>query len=154
MPRWNTVSPPELAGDAPVMNVAHPLEICLGVVFRRERDLTFFYRLNRAIGQRLDLDEPLCGKPGFHNGLPAVTLANSPRVFLDAREQAKLFQIAQDFLSPLIAVQTFIRPAILVDARLVVHYIDLRQIVAQTNRKVIRIMRRRDLYRAATELRI
>src|ERR1051326_6739499 len=102
MPRWNTVSPPELAGDAPVMNVAHPLEICLGVVFRRERDLTFFYHLNRAIGQWLNFDEPLRGEPWFHNSLAPVTLADSQRMVLDARKQTKLFQIAQDFLPRLI----------------------------------------------------
>src|ERR1051325_5023692 len=139
MPSWNAMSPPELAGDAPIMDVPHPLEIRLGVIFRSERDLAFLYRFNRAIRQRLNLDEPLRGEAWIHNGLTAVTLADGQRVVLDARNQAELFQIAQDFLACLVAVKAFIRSAILIDARLIVHYVDLRKIVAQANSKIVRI---------------
>src|ERR1700757_4555109 len=105
MPCRNAMSPPKLAGDAPVMDVAHPLEISFGVILRREFDLAFFYCFNRTIGQRLNLNEPLRRESRFYDGLAAVTFADSQRVVLDAREQAKLFQIAQDFLPRLIAVQ-------------------------------------------------
>src|ERR1041385_2535040 len=124
MPIWNAMSPPELAGDAPIMDVPHPLEIRLGVIFRSERDLAFLCRFNRTIGQWLNFDEPLRREPWFHNSFAAVTLADGQSMVFDARKQAELFQIAQDFLARLIAVQAFISPGILIDARLIVHDVD------------------------------
>ena len=66
------------------MDVAHPLEISLGVVFRREFNLASFHGFNRAIGQWLNLDEPLRGKPGLNDGLAPITLADGKRMVLDS----------------------------------------------------------------------
>jgi len=50
MPRGNAVTPPELAGDAPVVDVAHPLEVRLGILLGRELDMPKFNCGNRLVG--------------------------------------------------------------------------------------------------------
>src|SRR5260221_14700838 len=128
------------------MDVPHPLEIGLSVIFRREFDLALFYCFYCAIGQRLNLDEPLRGKPWLYDGLTTVALADSQRMVLDAGKQAKSFHVTQDLFPRFVAVQTGVRPAVLVDARLVVHYVDLLEIVAQANGEIVGIMRWRNFY--------
>src|SRR6185312_5991257 len=67
MPRRNAMSPPQLARDTPVMNVAHPLEVRLGVILGNELDLASLHNFDRAIGQRLNLHEPLRREPRLHD---------------------------------------------------------------------------------------
>src|ERR1700683_481404 len=39
VPCWNAMAPPELAADAPVVQVIHPLEVGFGIHLRRELDM-------------------------------------------------------------------------------------------------------------------
>src|SRR5947209_19496352 len=98
--------PPELARNTPSMNVAHPLEVRLGVIFRRELDLAFFHGLNRAVSQRLDFDKPLGGESRLNDGLATIALADGQRVIFYPSQQPALFEIMQDFFARLIAVQS------------------------------------------------
>ena len=115
------------------MDVAHPLEVCLGVILRRECDLALFYCLNRAIGQRLNLDEPLSGKPGLHNGFAAVALADGVSVIFRAHQQTAGVQVVQNLFAGLEAIMTGIGPGILVHQALLIHDRDLRELVTQSN---------------------
>src|ERR1019366_4684664 len=72
MPGGNAMSPPQLPRDAPVVNVAHPLEVSLGVILRHELDVAVLHHRDGAVGQRLDLDEPLRRKPWLDDGLAAI----------------------------------------------------------------------------------
>ena len=49
------MAPPDLAADAPVLDVAHPLEVGVLPVLRHEADAAVLDRLDRRLGQRLDL---------------------------------------------------------------------------------------------------
>ena len=82
MPRRNAMTPPELARDAPVVDVAHPLEVGLRVLLRRKVDVALFDRGNCLVGQRLNLDEPLRRKPRLNHRLAAVALADGVHVVL------------------------------------------------------------------------
>src|ERR1039458_7066725 len=55
IPRRNAMAPPQLARDAPVVNVAHPLEIRLGVILGNELDLAVFDRFDGATFKREQL---------------------------------------------------------------------------------------------------
>ncbi len=84
-PRRDAMSPPQLPRDAPVMDVVHPVQIHLPVVFRNDRDLAGLHRGNRLLRQRLDLDEPLRRKPRLDDRSRAVALTERNRVVLRAR---------------------------------------------------------------------
>src|ERR1039458_4223980 len=98
MPRGNTMSPPQLPRDAPVVNVAHPLEISLGVILRHELDVAVLHHRDGAIGQRLDLDEPLRRKPWLDDGLAAIAFAQRDNVVLRADQKAALLKVLQHLL--------------------------------------------------------
>ena len=74
------MTPPELARDTPVVNVAHPFEISLLILLRRKADDARLHRLNRFVRQRLNLDEPLRGQPRLHHSFAAVALADGVHI--------------------------------------------------------------------------
>ena len=59
VPGGDAVTPPQLAGDAPVVDVVHPLVVGALVVVGREADVAFVDGLNGLVGEWLDLEEPL-----------------------------------------------------------------------------------------------
>ena len=65
IPGRNPVSPPELAGDAPGLNVFHPVVIGLFPVLRDEFGLALFHRGDGRLGHRLGVDIPLVRHPRF-----------------------------------------------------------------------------------------
>src|SRR5215831_7508601 len=162
VPCRNTMSPPQLARDAPVMDVLHPLQVDGPVVVRRNADVAFGDGARRRLGKAhaavrrllVNRNEPLLGKPRLNNSFAAVALADGVGMVLGPRQQAALLQVLQNSLSRIVAVETFVGSAVFIDARLLVHHRDLWQIVTLANLKVIGIVRRRDFHRAAAELMI
>ena len=148
------MSPPQLPRDAPIVDVAHPVEIDLLVIFRNNADFAVLHHLDAVFSQRLDLDEPLRGKPRLNHRAAAFAFAERNRVVFGSDEQSLRFQIFDDPLARFVAVQPSVRPGVLVHADALVHHINLRQVVAQAGLEIIRIMRRGDFHRARTELGI
>src|SRR5271156_5196978 len=82
MPGRNAMTPPQLARDAPVADVLHPIEECLIPIVWNENDLAGVHRVQHLGGERLGFDEPLRGNERLHDGCASVTLAESQRVRL------------------------------------------------------------------------
>src|SRR5215468_7489510 len=86
VPRRDAMPPPQLAGDTPVVDVLHPLQVDGAVVVGRDADMAFGdgpggrLRQAHAAPRRcrllVDGDKPLLGEPRLHNGLAAVALAD------------------------------------------------------------------------------
>ena len=148
------MSPPQLARDAPVVDVVHPVQIDLAIIFRNDRDLAALHRFDGAVGQRLDLDEPLLGQARLDHRPAAIALAERERVILFSNQEALFLQIGHHALARFEAVETRVRAGVLVHVRVLVHHVDLRQIVAQSGLKIVGIVRRRHLHRAGAELRL
>ena len=127
VPCGNAMAPPELARDAPVVNVLHPLEVGLLVHLRREADVLLADGCLGLVGQRLNLDEPLRREARLDRRLAAVAVAHVVDVVLDAGEQALFFQVGNDFLAGGVAVEARICAAFGVDVARVVHNVDRRQ---------------------------
>ncbi len=91
MPGGNSVAPPELAGDAPVVDVLHPVEVGLLVLLGGELNGLFAIRVrldggDGFLGERLDLDEPLRGEARLDDGFAAVAVADVVGVVLDCAQ--------------------------------------------------------------------
>ena len=85
------MAPPQLARDAPVVNVVHPVQINLLVILGDDRDLAAFDCLDRLLRQRLNFDKPLLRKPWLDHGPAALALAEGKRVvFLRHQKPAGL----------------------------------------------------------------
>src|SRR5271155_2998709 len=65
VPSGNLVTPPELARNAPGLDILQPLEVGLFPVFRDEAGLAQPYRLQGRLRQSLGVDIPLLGQPGL-----------------------------------------------------------------------------------------
>ena len=99
------MSPPQLARDAPVVDVVHPVQINLFVVFRDDGDLAAFDGLDRFLRQRLNFDEPLLGEAGLDNSPAAVAFAEGERVIFFGHEKSLLLQIGEDALAGFVAIK-------------------------------------------------
>ena len=84
--------PPDLPGDAPVFDVSHPSEIIVDPAFRNEPDPSLQHGLDRRLGQRLDLDEPLRGQVRLDHGLAPVAFPERHLMVFNLGEQLLLTQ--------------------------------------------------------------
>ena len=146
------MAPPQLARDAPVVDVAHPLEVRLGVLFGRKADVALLHRGNGLVGERLNPDKPLRREQRLNHGLAAVALADGVHVVAHPCQQLLRFQIGQNPLPRLVAIETGIRAGGGIHVRRLVHHADRRQALALPQGEIVGVVRGRHLDRAGTEV--
>ena len=66
------MTPPELAGDTPIVDVIEPIEIDTCPSFWSEMDSAFLRGFNGRFCQRLHLDEPLIRQTRFDNRFTTI----------------------------------------------------------------------------------
>ena len=155
IPGRDTMTPPKLPADAPVLNVAQPFKIGFGPVFGHEFNLAVPHGLDGGFGQRLNTDIPLIGQIGLDHGLGAIAARDHEPVILDPCHQAQRLEVGHDPPARGIAIQAAIlRGGMIVDGGLGREDIDLCQPVALAHFIVVKIMGRGDLDTAAAELRL
>src|SRR3954470_9697844 len=76
MPCGNAMPPPQLARDAPVIDVVHPVQVDGLVIVRCEADVALLNDFNSTLRERRDFHEPLRGKPRLDDRLAPVALAD------------------------------------------------------------------------------
>ena len=74
VPYRDSVSPPQLAADAPVANVLQPVKVDLGKALRDDPDPAIRYRIDCWNCQGRYADEPLLAGPRFDNGVAAAAM--------------------------------------------------------------------------------
>src|SRR5215813_3828819 len=162
VPCGDPMAPPKLSRDTPIVDVVHPLQVNGLEIVRRDADLAIanypfcLVRQAPSAGLRLSVDchEPLGGKSWLNNGLAAVALADGVGVVFDSRQQTTLLQIPQDHLPRFKAIMPRIWTSVLIHHALIIHDVDLLQVVAQAYLEIVGIMGRRHLHRSGAELRI
>ncbi len=154
VPCRNPVAPPQLARNAPVLDVFEPLVV--GVV--------------QFSGHELDLaDSPPTSRPAPWPGLPSLTIplvgehrlddrvgAVAPRhhqlVRLGFNQQTLRFEVGDDFLAGVETVQALVlRRAPFVDLRIERQDAERNELVALADLVVVEIVRRRDFHAAGAE---
>ena len=153
-PGGDAVAPPELAGDAPVVDVLHPVGVDLGEAVGDELDLPVVDHPQGLAGQRLHLHEPLGGDDGLHVGAAAVAGAHIVGVLLHLHQVALLLQIGHDGLAGLVAVHAGVAAVALHHLAVVVQHADGLQVVAQAHLKVVGIVGGGHLHAAGAELHV
>ena len=155
VPGGDAVPPPQLAADAPVFDVLHPVVVGPAPVLRHEAGAAVTHRRHGLLGQRPGADVPLVGQIGLDHGAAAVAAGDGQGMFFRALQQALCFQVFQDLFTRLLPAQA---PVSLgrgfAEVRGVGKDVDQRQVVAQPHLVVVEVVRRRDLHATGTELRI
>ena len=153
-PGGDAVAPPQLAGDAPVAHVFHPVGVGLGEAVGDELHLAVVDHPQGFLGQGFHLHEPLGGDQGLHVVVAAVTGAHVVRVVLHLHQVALLFQIGHNGLSGLVAVHAGVPAVALHHLAVVVQHADGLQVVAQAHLKVVGVVGRGHLHAAGAEFHI
>ncbi len=147
--------PPELARDAPGLDVAHPLEVGLVPVLRLEHRASVLHRGDGGAGQGLGVHVPLVGQEGLDHHARAVAEGLGDHLVLDLAQQAQRLDLGDHLLARDVAVQAQValgdRPR---HARPLVHDREERQVVAARHLVVVEVVRPGDLHRARALLGI
>ena len=164
VPGGDLVAPPQLARDAPVLDVVEPLVVDGGPVVGVELDAAVGHdfqrhlgdalaRVQRAFGRRLAHgDEPLVGQHGFQHHAGAVALGLHHLVRLDLDQELLGFQLGDHCLAGLVALHALeLLGAVLVDVGVQREDHDHGQIVAQRAGVVVEVVRASDLDAAGAE---
>ena len=173
VPGRDAVAPPELARDAPGLDVLHPVEVGLLPVLRDDRGAPLAHAGDRRLGERLGVDVPLVGEERLDRHAAAVAVRDRVRVLVRLLDELALLHHRDDAVARREAVEPVervdrlararadggtsvekIRVAAQADVGLRVHDVDDRQIVPAADLEIVEVVRRRDLHRAGAGLRI
>ena len=146
--------PPQLAGDAPVAGILHPMAVSVAVFVRDELDPAGFH-LVKGLGCKFThLEEPLCGQFRLDHGISPLRIPHGRGVVLYLFEVSGLLKHADYLLPGFETVFSDKDGSLFVEPSMVVDYVDDRQVVPQSDLIVVGIVGRGDLEAAGTELQI
>ena len=157
--------PPDLPRDAPVLDVPHPAEVVVRPLLGDQADLSRFDGLDRRLGERLDLHEPLRRQIGLHHRLAAVAFAERHGVVLDLGQESALLQrfdhegsglldrLGREALAKRLLRLCFAQAG-RIHARVLIEDGQPGQIVTEPRLEVVEVMSGRDLDRAGAEFPI
>ena len=170
VPCRDLMTPPELARDAPGLDVLHPLEIGLFPVLRHELGRTRAHGRDRRLRHGLGVDIPLVGQIGLKDHAGTVAMRHHMRIRLDLFQEAEILQPGHELLARSEAfdvvqlfgqlLRTFRQAAQIilvaheVHAAFLIKHVDPRQAMPLADLEVVEVVRRRDLDRARSLLGI
>jgi hypothetical protein len=132
------MTPPNLTTNTPIADILHPIKVNTLPTLRLNGDFTLTHCFNCRLRKRLHLHKPLLGETAIYNSVATVTVADLILVGFHLNEVTTLFQVCHDGLTALKAIHAFVtRKGI--HRAIVIHNIDLRQIVTLPHGKVVRI---------------
>ena len=163
------MTPPQLAGNAPILNVTHPSEIKVLILLWHEADAPVLHSLDGGFGQHFGIDIPLVCQPRLHHHARAVTSRHLQGVRFNLFQQAQTIQLRDDHFPSIEAIQTGIgggshftmgsriafegqHGELMQNASVTIQYIEQWQIMAFAHFIIVEVMGRRDFYASRAEL--
>ncbi|CCX38695.1 uncharacterized protein BN452_00310 [Clostridium sp. CAG:1013] len=146
------MTPPQLTGDAPVLDVLHPVVVGLFHTLGDEANGAVLHHVNGGAGQGLHLHEPLSGHTGLHHSVAALAGTHIVLDGLDLNEVAALFQILNDLLTGIQTGHTGVLATVFVDGTVLVHHVDDGQVVALAHLEVVGVVGGGNLHHASAEV--
>ncbi len=130
------VPEPELAGDAPVADVLHPVEVDLGEAVGHELDAAAGHRLDGRRRQGGHVKEPLLAHQRLDQGVAALAVADAVGVGLRLHQIAAFLQVFDDGGAAFEAVHPLVAARVLSHRRVEGDADDGLQVVALADLKV------------------
>ena len=148
--------PPNLAGDAPILDVLHPVEVHLRPAAREELDGAVLHGLDGGFGERRHLHEPLRAEPRLNRGVAPVAVADVVLVLVNLAEDgltadALLLKVDNQLAAAVEAVEALVGLRHIRHVRVIGHHVDELEAVLAAELKVRRVVGRRDLHRPGAE---
>ena len=153
-PGRDAVPPPDLAGDAPVADILHPVVVGVFPLFRDDPGLAVLHRCQGPFRQRGDLDIPLQRQVRLDHGLAAIAAAHRHGVVLDLLQQARPLPGRQRSACGRRSGPALRTGAGGIDDAGFVEDVDPVQAVAQADLEVVEVVGRGDLDHAGAELQV
>ena len=150
----NPVSPPKLAGDTPILDVLHPVEIGFIKTLGDKLDFAGADRLNGRFRQRLHFDKPLLGNLGLYRSAATVAGANIVGVILHPDQKSLLLQVFDNGFSGLVTLHTAVFAVTVYNVGVVSQNADDRQMMPQTDFKVIGVVGGGNFHNTGSEFHI
>ena len=154
VPDRDAVSPPQLARDAPILNVLQPIKINLLKALWHNADLSIANGCQCFGCQRFDLNKPLRGDHWLDDLAAALTARHIQRVGLFLNCQTGCPHVSPYSLARLKAIEACILPALCGYACFAVQHGYDGQPVALPNGVVVGIMAGRNLERTSPKLTV
>src|SRR6185295_3771957 len=89
------MSPPQLTRDAPVVDILHPVQVNRAIVRWRNPYEVLLHNFNRAIRERLNLDEPLRREPRLDHRPAPIAFRECQLVIFFANEETLCLEILE-----------------------------------------------------------
>ena len=154
VPDGDAVAPPELAADAPVADVFHPVVVVSFEAFGHDRDAAVLDGGDGCLSEGLGFHEPLGAQDRFDDGMAALAVADLVDVRFVADDEAGGVHILPEFLPGFEAVEPFVGAGGGVEGTILVGDVDEGQIVALADYVVVRVMAGRHFEGSGAELRV
>mmetsp|Transcript_23288 Transcript_23288/g.55014 ORF Transcript_23288/g.55014 Transcript_23288/m.55014 type:complete len:249 (-) Transcript_23288:1286-2032(-) len=154
VPDRNTVPPPQLTRDAPIMDIGEPIVPSLGESLGYNLDVTILDSLERLGAHAFCLDEPLATDKRFNYFSTALRTRNSLSVRVDLDNKTIGLHIRPKLLPTIEAIKAIIDTGISVHGSVLVHDVDDWQIKLLSNGIIIGIMAWCNLKSTSTKLHI
>ena len=150
----NTMAPPELTRDTPVLDVTQPAEPVAFGHLGRDLHLTVLDSLDTSVSHLLAVDPPL----GLHERLNHITRlaadGHGHGVVLDIDKQTLGLQVLDNLLTDMETLHALVGTSSVVEGAVVVQDVDKLEVVALADFVIVQIVGRRDLDSTGTELHI
>ncbi len=142
VPSGNLMAPPQLPGDAPIVNVFHPVQINFREALGHKLHPALLQHSDGLFSQRLHFNEPLRGCDRLHCGAATVALAHIVVIILGFHQGPGGVQVCQNGLPGFITVHPLVFAAVFVDFSVVVQNQNLLQAVPLAHFKVVGVVAR------------
>ena len=160
------MAPPELAADAPVLDVVQPLRIGTGPVFRYELDLARTHGIECGFGDCLaaagtsiwqrvgcQVDKPLVGQHRLDHRVGAIAYRHLQLVRFDLDQETVTLEVFHHGLARVVAIQPAIRfRRVVAHMRIERHDDDHVEVVPLGHLVIVEVVCAGDLHAAGAEL--
>ena len=143
-----------LAADAPVADVLHPVQVGPLEALRHERDPPVPHGLDRRLGQRPDVDPPLLRDDRLHHRARALRVPDRVTVRLDLLDQPARLEVGDHPVACLEAIEARVLAGVLVERAVGREDVDHLEPVPLPDLEVDRVVPGRHLQRARARLHV
>mmetsp|Transcript_7717 Transcript_7717/g.25581 ORF Transcript_7717/g.25581 Transcript_7717/m.25581 type:complete len:476 (-) Transcript_7717:15-1442(-) len=152
VPNRDAVAPPQLARDAPVLDVFEPVVPRPFEARRHNLHLARLHRLERGLRERLHLDEPLLRNERLNHLAAALAAGHLHLLRLLLYGEPSLLEVRPNRFAALCAVHLGVLSRLAVHRPVLVHDVDHRQVLPLPDGVVVRVVPGCHLERARPKL--
>ena len=148
----NTMAPPELTRNAPILDIGKPPLVGLVGALGGDLDLALLDDLERGLAHLLHADPPLLGHHGLDDVLGLLAKGNLHGVGLLLDEESKLGQLLHNSVTGIEAFLTLEGAGVVVQGSVLVENVDELKVVTLAELVIVEIVGRGQLDSTGTEL--